>query len=98
MQTWKIKGQVYTLAQLRELKAQGLDPHKDKITMKFISKPAKNASKKPVVARKGKSDTVTHSDDLPSNFMQLKKLAGEKGMKITIDTKKDEILKYLKAV
>ena len=39
MQTWKIKGQVYTHAQLMELKRQGLDPRKDDITMKFITNP-----------------------------------------------------------
>lgn len=36
-QTWKIKGQVYTHAQLMELKRKGLDPRKDKIIMKFIT-------------------------------------------------------------
>jgi hypothetical protein len=38
MQTWKINGQIYTHQQLMELKAQGLDPRKDKIEMKFITK------------------------------------------------------------
>ncbi len=36
-QTWKIKGQVYTHEQLMELKKMGLNPHKDKIEMKFIT-------------------------------------------------------------
>ena len=38
MQTWKINGQVYTHAQLMELKAQGLDPRKDNIEMKFVTR------------------------------------------------------------
>lgn len=37
MQTWKIKGQVYTRSQLQELKRQGLDPRKDDIVMKFVT-------------------------------------------------------------
>lgn len=40
-QTWKIRGQVYTIEQLRELKKQGLDPRKDDIVMKFIKNPEK---------------------------------------------------------
>lgn len=39
MQTWKIKGQVFTHAQLMEMKKQGIDPRKDKVIMKFITKP-----------------------------------------------------------
>lgn len=42
-QTWTIKGQTYTHAQLQELKRQGLNPHKDDIVMKFISKGALNS-------------------------------------------------------
>lgn len=38
MQTWRINGQTYTHAQLMELKKQGLDPRKDKIEMKFVTK------------------------------------------------------------
>jgi len=49
MQTWKIRGQVYTHAQLMEIKKQGLDPHKDEIIMKFIS------PNKEVVAPKNES-------------------------------------------
>jgi hypothetical protein len=43
-QTWKIKGQVYTHAQLMELKKQGLDPRKDDIVMKFITNPQPEAN------------------------------------------------------
>lgn len=38
-QTWKIKGQVYTLGQIQEMRKQGLNPHKDVIVMKFITNP-----------------------------------------------------------
>ena len=41
-QSWKINGQVYNHQQLMELKAQGLDPRKDKIEMKFITKNSKD--------------------------------------------------------
>lgn len=40
-QIWKINGQSYTHAQLMEMKKQGLDPRKDKIEMKFITKSEK---------------------------------------------------------
>jgi len=56
MQTWKIKGQVYTHAQLLELRKQGLDPRKDHIEMKFVTKNSKDeivgevTEKKKVVA------------------------------------------------
>ena len=41
VQTWTIKGQTYTHAQLMELKAQGLDPRKDSVVMKHITKDSK---------------------------------------------------------
>lgn len=47
-QTWKIKGQVYNHGQLQELKRQGLDPRKDEIVMKFITKPKDVTPPEPV--------------------------------------------------
>jgi len=37
-QYWTIKGRTYTRAQLAELRAQGLDPHKDDIEYKYITR------------------------------------------------------------
>jgi len=99
-QTWKINGQVYTHGQLMELKRQGFNPLKDKIIMKVIT-PNLVLEKKETENIETNLNTVQPSVEpelssgLPTNFMQLKKLAKEKGMEVTKDTKKDDIVKFL---
>lgn len=64
MQTWKIKGQVYTHAQLMELKRQGLDPRKDDIVMKFITNPQPEV--KPEEKKASKKEVVSEVPELPT--------------------------------
>jgi hypothetical protein len=105
MQTWKINGQVYTHGQLMEMRAQGLDPHKDKIAMKFITtgkKGEKKAVKQqavPAVEIKDEKAEVPEAapktDYRSMKFFDLKKIAADKGMEVTKETKKAAILAFL---
>lgn len=113
VQTWKINGQVYTHSQLMEMKKQGLDPRKDNIEMKFITRnkvtgalPEKEEEAS-VVKKEEEAPVVKKEEEkieekveekkvkLPTNFMQLKKMASEKGMAVTKETKKEEIIAFL---
>lgn len=92
-QTWRINGQIYTHAQLLELRRQGFDPRKDQIVMSSITpRPEK---KEESHKEEDSKEAQKGSDKLPTNFLQLKALAKEKGMEVTNSTKKEEIIKFL---
>lgn len=57
-QTWNIRGQVYTHAQLMEMKKQGIDPRKDNVVLKFVT-PLKDGSVRSPVEEK---HTLTEED------------------------------------
>lgn len=126
-QTWRINGQVYTHAQILEMRAQGIDPRTDKVEMKFVTPGTKEGLEKVKKEEAGGNKALGESDanseangdgndDKKSpddaddneaalssrkeayakmNFFALKKLAKEKGMEITKDTKKDDVLAFL---
>lgn len=102
-QTWTIKGKTYKRGQLDEMRRQKLDPKTDEIVMKEIT-PRKKAKAAPEKAEEVKDVEIpaevagdtSEKPELPSNLMQLKKVAKEKGMTVTKTTKKDEILAFLK--
>ncbi len=96
-QSWNINGQTYTHGQLMELRKQKLDPLKDKIVMANIT-PRAQVEEVKVEAKKEKKVKVVKEvveGELPSNYMQLKALAKEKGMEVTTSTKKEDVLKFL---
>lgn len=71
MQLWTIKGQTYTHAQLMELRKQGLDPRKDNIEMKFITKNKQGE----IVGKKEEDKKMEeYEKELKKNQEQAKKI------------------------
>lgn len=93
MQTWKIKGKTYNHGQLMELKRQNLDPIKDEIVMSSVTKKNQPEMEVPEVEKKEISN-VKYEE---MKFFTLKKIAREKGMVLTNETKKEDVLEYLNA-
>lgn len=99
-QFWTINGQTYNHGQLMELKRKKLNPKTARA--EFVAPEVDH-----VVTEKDLElnpdlqgavevgETVSIPTELPTNFMQLKKLAREKGMNVTSDTKKEEIIAFL---
>jgi len=87
MQTWTIKGKTYNHEQLMELKKQGLDPHKDEITMVFVT-PHKGETKAQEKARKVSARGA--ADEAAKVADEKAKLAAEKGAS---DRQKEEAQK-----
>ena len=59
-----------------------------------VKKKLKEIKEKPEVNKEVLADKAETSE-LPTNFMQLKSLAKEKGMEVTNTTKKEDIIKFL---
>lgn len=95
-QVWNINGRQYTWGQLQQLKKQKLEPKTAEVV--YVAPEVTEEEREEIAEAHEVEDLIKDDvdEELPTNFLQLKKLAKEQGMTVTPDTKKEEVMEFLK--